>query len=272
VPTALVNGVRLAYEITGGGRPLVMIAGRGQPAAWWHDGHAQRYADAGYRVLTFDNRGMPPSECPELPYHLDDFIGDTATLLDRVGEGPYVVIGHSMGSCIAQELAARRPDLVDAVALLATTARQPAWLDTFHRGALELFASGCDISDELLVGVIFGQAYSPESLTDDDAVRPFLEAMLAGPRWTDPGRAGQWSAYAEYRADPAVLARITAPTLVLAFERDLLMPPVLAREVADVVPGTSYREMAGAGHWGWMLDPDTAHGIVLGFLAEVAPP
>jgi pimeloyl-ACP methyl ester carboxylesterase len=268
VPTARVNGVDLAYEITGDGRPLVMIAGRGQPAAWWHDGHVQRYVDAEYRVLTFDNRGMPPSDSPELPYHLDDFVGDAVALLDHVGEGPYVVVGHSMGSCIAQELAAHRPDLVDAVALLATTARQPAWLETFHRGALELFASGCDISDELLVGVIFGQAYDPDALTDDDAVRPFLDAMLSGPRWRDPGRAGQWSAYAGYRGDPAVLAQITAPTLVLAFARDLIMPPVLAREVADAIPGARYREMAGAGHWGWMLDPGTAHGMVLEFLAE----
>jgi len=271
VPVVEVNGVRLAYELAGSGRPLVMLAGRGQPAQWWHDGHVQRYVDAGYRVLTFDNRGMPPSDCPALPYHLDDFVTDAAAVLDHLGDGPSAVIGHSMGSCIAQELAARRPDLVETVALLATTARQPAWIDAFHRGALELFASGCDVSDELLVAVLVSQAYDPDRLTDDDAVRPFLDAMLTGPRWTDPGRAGQWSAYADYRGDPAVLARIEAPTLVLAFERDLIMPPVLAREVADAIPDARYREMPGAGHWGWMLDPDTAHAIVLEFLSEVAP-
>ena len=269
--TAEVNGIRLAYDVTGSGRPLVMIAGRGQPAQRWHDGHVNRYVEAGYRVLTFDNRGMPPSECPDLPYHLADFVTDTEALLDHLGDGSSVVVGHSMGSCIAQELAARRPDLVDAVAMLATTARQPAWIDAFHRGALELFASGCDISDELLVGTIFGQAYDPDGLTDDDAVRPFLDAMLSGPRWPDPGRAGQWSAYADYRGDPDVLAQVRAPTLVLAFERDLIMPPVLAREVAHAIPGCRYREMPGAGHWGWMLDPDTAHGIVLEFLSEAAP-
>jgi pimeloyl-ACP methyl ester carboxylesterase len=271
VPTVEVNGVRLAYELTGSGRPLVMIAGRGQPAEWWHDGHVQRYVDAGYRVLTYDNRGMPPSGCPDLPYHLDDFVADTAALLDHLGDGSYAVIGHSMGSCIAQELAAQRPDLVDVVAMLATTTRQPAWIEAFHRGALELFASGCDVSDQLLVGALFGQAYDPDGLTDDDAVRPFLDAMLTGPRWTDPGRSGQWSAYAEYRGSLEALASVRAPTLVLAFERDLIMPPVLAREVAHAIPGSRYREMPGAGHWGWMLDPDTAHAIVLDYLAEVAP-
>jgi pimeloyl-ACP methyl ester carboxylesterase len=269
VPEIDVNGIQLTYDEVGEGRPLLMVAGRGMPRTWWTEEHMQPYLDAGYRVIRFDNRGLPPSACPEEPFTLGDLVDDAAGLLDALGIRRCTVVGYSMGSLIAQELAAIRPDLVEACVLIATLTRHPGWLDIFHRGAIQLFETGAEINNEFIVGMLSGQMYTPTRLTDDARVVPFLEEMAAFPPWEDPGRIGQWRAYAGYRADPATLARIDAPTLVIAFERDLLMPPDHAREVADAIRGSRYVEIPFEGHWGAILDPPRVHGLALDFLRSL---
>ncbi|MDQ3894982.1 MAG: alpha/beta hydrolase [Actinomycetota bacterium] len=260
------NGIRLEYDVIGEGDPLLLVAGRGMPRSWWTEEHVRPYLDAGYRVILFDNRGMPPSDCPEEPFTIADLVSDTAALIDGLDLGRSVVVGYSMGSCIAQELAVVRPDLVRAVALVATLARHPGWLDAFHRGALELFATAVSVPAEFWVAMLIGQVYTPDELANDDAVLPTLEALVAGPQWEDPGRRGQWAAYAAYEGRVSELSRVEAPSLVIAFERDLIMPPVRAREVADAIPNCRYVEVARVGHWGLLLQPRDVHATVLRFL------
>jgi pimeloyl-ACP methyl ester carboxylesterase len=268
MPELEANGVQLSYDVQGEGPPVVMVAGRGMPRGWWSEEHTRPYLDARFSVIRFDNRGMPPSECPPEPFEVDDLVADAAALLDSLDLGPCVVVGHSMGSCIAQELAAGRPDLVRAVAMIATTARHPGWVRVFHRGMIELFESGAEVPAELLVGTLFGQLYNPTQLGDDARVMPFAVWMLELPPWDDPGRVGQWRAYAGYEADLEGLGGIRAPSLVIAAERDLIMPPPLARKVADAIPRCSYVELPDAGHWAVVLDPARVHAIVLEFLGD----
>jgi pimeloyl-ACP methyl ester carboxylesterase len=136
------------------------------------------------------------------------------------------------------------------------------------RISIELFESGAEVPDELLLGTLFGQLYDPEALTDDARVLPWIDELLAEPEWEDPGRVNQWRAYAGYRADPAALARVAALSLVVVFERDLIMPPPLAREVADAIPEGRYVKLSQLGHWGMILDPARTHRIALEFLRE----
>ena len=274
MPELEVNGVRLSYDLSGEGPVVALVAGRGMPRAWWTEDHVRPYRDAGYSVLRFDNRGMPPSESPRSSFTLSDLVDDAAALLDALESSQVVLVGHSMGSLIVQELAHRRPDLVRAAAMVATLARQPGWVDVFHRGMIALFESGAEVPAELLLGTLFGQLYNPRELIDDQRVMPWLKELLSEPPWEDPGRVNQWRAYAGYRGDPAQLARITAPCLVVSFENDLIMPPVLGREVAEAIPGARFVERPQAGHWGMILDPGPTHRIVLDFLREAgaAPP
>jgi pimeloyl-ACP methyl ester carboxylesterase len=59
--------VRIAYEVSGEGEPVVLICGCGQPAIAWHLGLVPALTAAGYQVITFDNRGMAPSSSPPAP-------------------------------------------------------------------------------------------------------------------------------------------------------------------------------------------------------------
>ena len=76
---ALINGVRLVHETRGEGTPAPLICGTGQPAAMWHTGDFPTAVQAaGCSVTTFDNRGIPPSECPEPPWTVADMAADAA--------------------------------------------------------------------------------------------------------------------------------------------------------------------------------------------------
>jgi pimeloyl-ACP methyl ester carboxylesterase len=270
MPEIEVNGVTLAYDVVGEGDPLVLVSGRGFPRGWWtEEEHVRPYLEAGYSVLRYDLRGMPPSDCSESPFTIADLRDDLAALLDALELRDCAVVGYSMGSVITQELVAARPDLVRAAVMVGTLGRIPAWQRTLNEGALELFATGIEIPPKFLIGMIFGQLYDPAELNDDARVQPFIDELLALPEWEDPGRANQWRALNDYRCDSATLDAIHKPSLVIAFERDLIMPPVLAREVAAKIFDCQYAELPGGGHWRLVLDPPEVHIRVLAFLEEV---
>ena len=100
--SVVVNGVRLAYEVSGDGDPVLLIAGTGMPASAWELHGAPTLRDAGYRVITFDNRGTGDSDGPPGPYTVTEMAADTAGLLEHLGYGTALVVGLSLGGSIAR--------------------------------------------------------------------------------------------------------------------------------------------------------------------------
>ena len=63
----------------------MLVCGLSQPAAAWQLGMVPALTAAGYRVVTFDNRGVAPSSSPPAPYTVDEMVDDTVGLLDHLG-------------------------------------------------------------------------------------------------------------------------------------------------------------------------------------------
>jgi pimeloyl-ACP methyl ester carboxylesterase len=116
-----VGGYRLHLSCTGSGGPTVVLAGGlGESSANW-----ARIAPAvagATRVCAYDRAGQGWSE--DAPSEQDglEAAADLHTLLDRAGEnGPYVLVGHSIGGDYAMVYAARYPEQVAGMVLLDTT-------------------------------------------------------------------------------------------------------------------------------------------------------
>ncbi|KOG89392.1 alpha/beta hydrolase, partial [Streptomyces varsoviensis] len=118
-----VNGIRINYEDHGSGEPVVMIMGTGGGGRAWRLHQVPALTAAGYRVITFDNRGIPPTDACPGGFTIDDMVADTAGLIEALGLGPARVVGTSLGGYIAQELALARPELVRQAVLMATRGR-----------------------------------------------------------------------------------------------------------------------------------------------------
>jgi pimeloyl-ACP methyl ester carboxylesterase len=98
------------------------------PAAAFRLGLAQALVMAGYQVILFDNRGVPPSSLPPAPYAVAPMAGDALGLLDHLGMSePVRVAGHSLGGWIAETLVIEQPEPVLAAALMGSANRPTSW-------------------------------------------------------------------------------------------------------------------------------------------------
>src|SRR5580658_8298669 len=127
MPHVDLGGVTISYDVAGDGEPVVLIAGCGSPAAGWDVGIRPALLEAGYQVVTFDNRGFPPSSAPPAPYSIDEMVSDTLGLIDHLGLQAVRLAGHSLGGWIAETLAARHPERVRAAVLMGSCNVGTAW-------------------------------------------------------------------------------------------------------------------------------------------------
>jgi pimeloyl-ACP methyl ester carboxylesterase len=264
---AEVNGVRLAYQSTGNGEPVLLIMGSGARGRVWHADHVPALVDAGYSVVTFDHRGVPPSDVPPGPYRLEDLVADTGGLIEHLGLAPCRVAGVSMGSFIAQELMLVRPDLVWSAVLMATKARSDAARRAHSRASRALLQSGARLPPSYQAVNLAFQALSPETLNDDRLATQWLDMFEHFP--VDPDVATAHQALDEFPDRRQALAAIDRPCLVLAFADDLVIPPHLGREVADAIPGCAYVELKGCGHFGYLERPDEVSRTLIEFFRRV---
>ncbi|MFB7362308.1 alpha/beta fold hydrolase [Streptomyces hydrogenans] len=116
VRTVAVDGVRLAYRVAGpeGGRPLVLVHGRGESATTWGPVMGELAAD--HRVYAVDLRGHGLSDRPG-GYGFDVFRDELGGFLKALGLAGATVVAHSMGAGAACLLAQREPALVGRLVL-----------------------------------------------------------------------------------------------------------------------------------------------------------
>ncbi|MFH9067733.1 alpha/beta fold hydrolase [Streptomyces coeruleorubidus] len=111
-----VNGIRLHIAEAGSG-PLVLLV-HGFPECWYSWRHQLvALAEAGYRVVSPDQRGYARSDRPEgvEAYTIMHLVGDMMGLIDVLGEEKAVIVGHDWGCSVAWHAALLRPDRIRGV-------------------------------------------------------------------------------------------------------------------------------------------------------------
>ncbi|QKT07783.1 alpha/beta hydrolase [Gordonia sp. X0973] len=267
--TAQVNGITLAYEDPGGpGEPVVMIMGTGSPGRVWRANQAPALSRAGYRVITFDNRGISPSsECPE-GFTVDDMVADTAALIEHLDVAPAHVVGTSLGARITQELALARPDLVRSASMIATYGRPTPMISALGAGERALYDQGVTVPEDYAAAVTAHLNLSPHTLADDRSARDWLDIIKFSPQRVTPGVRAQYGVHEGEVDRLAAYRAIAVPALVIGFADDRTLPEFLAREVAEAIPGARYEVVEKAGHFGYLEQPDRVNGLLLDFLAQ----
>jgi pimeloyl-ACP methyl ester carboxylesterase len=269
MPEVVSNGIRLTYEVAGEGEPLLLVAGTGQARETWEIFQIPALVSAGYKVYSFDNLGMPPSECPPEPYTVQDMAADAAGLIEALGIGPCRVAGLSLGAFITQELALARPDLVRAAVMMGTLGRQGEKGKALTGSWIEFDRSGIELPKLYDVISQLPWMFSAHKLADDEFLKLYLELSMVGPAWKDPGRIGQHMADHDYDDRLEALAGITVPTMVMTFELDMLTLAPMGREVASVIPGCKLVEIPQVGHAGPLEAPELVNPALIEFFAGV---
>jgi pimeloyl-ACP methyl ester carboxylesterase len=269
MPSADIGGVSLNFDVAGDGDPVLLVCGTGQPAFTWSMFQVPALVDAGYSVVTYDNRGVAPSESPPPPYSVPQMVADAAGLLEHLGLERVRVAGLSLGAMITQELALARPDLVRCAVMMGTMGRQDVFRRAVIQSWLDLDNSGVKFPRLHEVVTSAYSLFAPDTLCDEARMQQFIDISLAMPAWEGPGRLGQHLADQGYDDRLKDLAGITVPCTVIAFEHDVLTPPLLCREVADAIPDCHYVEIPNTGHFGTAENPDPVNAALLEAFAKV---
>ena len=208
-------------------------------------------------MIAFDNRGLGGSERGEGAISVASLAEDASALLEALEIPRAHVLGWSLGSAVAQELALAHPEQVATAVLYATWGR----CDGFQRSvftALRFPYAHRDLETALATA---GLAFSPQLLDHPD-----LDEMLGAMLPAFPQDDAQMQVTVEqWDADLAHdtldrLGGITAPTLVLVGEQDLVTPPWQSRTVADAIPGARFELLTG---------PGSSHGLHIERPADV---
>jgi pimeloyl-ACP methyl ester carboxylesterase len=92
-----VVGVNLAYDDRGKGEPVLFIAGRGGLGRTWHLHQVPEFQRAGYRCITFDNRGVGATDNAG-GFTTEQMVADTAALIEKLDAAPVRIVAVSMGA------------------------------------------------------------------------------------------------------------------------------------------------------------------------------
>lgn len=266
MPFVEVDGASIRYEVSGSGRPLLLLSGFAGTAESW-DLFESFFP--GCSLIRFDYRltGRSIAADGEIAPSLS--AGDAAAVLESVGAGPAGVFGVSAGGMVALELSLARPELVTALALGCTTAGGAPWLERLRTsrplwdllvGSVMLAEDASAACDLLLPVLVPADRVTPELkslvLADLQSRRDPLAAPWALLRHVQ----GQMRHGYDVRDR---LGSLGMPTLVQHGTGDLLVPFEEGAFIAGAVPGATLRSFPGAGHVYWLDDPAAAFGEVI---------
>lgn len=264
MPFVSTNGIRLAYERAGSGEPVLLIMGQAAGGNVWSMYQVPALIRAGYEAVSFDNRGMPPSDVPPGDYSLADLVADTIGLIKALDLAPCKVVGTSLGAFVATELARIRPDMVTCCVLMAMRSRSDAFRRALSAGEEALTGDGIKLPPDYDAPISVLQMFSPATLNDDVAITTWLDiyAMSSGRREAASGQ-GAIDILSDRRD---ALRTVPVPCRVIAFSDDLMCPPHLVAEVAEAIPDCDYVEISSCGHVGYLERPDEVNSAIIEFL------
>lgn len=217
--------------------PLLLSNSLGTTSEMW-DPQIPALSES-YRVVRYDTRGHGAAPVPNGPYSLDDLGGDAVALLDRLGIERAHVVGLSLGGMTGMWLAANAPERVGRLVVMCTSAMLAEEHDWPARAKLVREQGPAAIADATIE-----RWFTPGFVARDPDTVAKLRATLSD---TPPeGYAGCCDAIGgmDLLAD---LARIEAPTLVIAGRVDPATPPAHAERIAAGIPGARL-ELVEAAH------------------------
>lgn len=256
------DGVRLHYEVTGrpSAPPVLMIQGLGAGKNAWN---LQRVAMATrFRMIAFDNRGVGRSDKPSGPYKLEQMAHDAIAVLDAAGFNDAHIVGTSMGGVIGQIIAVKNPHRVRSLTLASTACRNHKW----RYDLLKHWANTAEHQGMHALGHEAAQwVIGPRSFR---RILPTLGWLgpLALMRPTAPFISQVQALLSNDDSLNDMLPMITAPTLVIVGNQDILTPRGDSEEIVERIANAELVVISGGAHGLMIEKAATFNRILIEFL------
>lgn len=244
-----------AFTTLGGGPTVLMLHG----IVGGHLAFApqvETLASSGYRAVAWDMPGYGRS-APIEPYTFKGLAQSCIHLIEALQCESVILVGHNMGGMVAQEVVARRPDLVKRLVLCGTSSVFGESDDFIAQrtGPLDAGRSMAELAETLVP-----QMVGPGSLPEGVRLATHCMGMVPAATYR---RALECIVTFDRREN---LANIDVPTLLVAGEHDRQAPPAEMKKMAEAIPRSSYHQMKGVGHLQNLEAPDDFDALLLNFL------
>jgi pimeloyl-ACP methyl ester carboxylesterase len=265
---ALPDGVTLAYVEMGDpkGPPVVMIHGYTDNARDWVP--MLPYVAKNFRLILVDIRGHGQSSKPECCYARLDFAYDIKLLLDALGIAKADIVGHSLGSIIAQTVAEYWPDRTAHVVLISSTGGQPPNApqkapEFDYAAQIRQLKEPIDADSPFMISW-----WDSPTPVDAEFIRRQRKDAAGIPLrvWLavlDQGLSAD-NSFADLQR---TLPRLTAPTLLIWGSKDPIMEEPVRHSLRQALPKARVKVFDGLGHNPFWEDPQGVATVINAFLS-----
>jgi pimeloyl-ACP methyl ester carboxylesterase len=264
-----VGDIDIAYKQIGNytDKPIVLINGLSTTMDMWSPTLLKELSSSNRMVIIFDNRGAGETTAGTKEFSINQFANDTAGLLDALKIGKADILGSSMGSFIAQELALMNPNRVDNLILYASSCGgkqaippSPQVLETVD--AITNTSSLTQQEIDRITSTLFPpdwfkanpnyQNYIPlpKKSVSPNIIQKQEEAIVS---WFTTGTCN-------------ALSNITQPTLVIVGTDDIWTPAANSLMIVEKIPASWLVQIRDAGHGLMYQYPDKFNRVLMTFL------
>jgi len=238
MPKVDINGIKLNYEVTGDGEPIILLTGFAGAMAFWN-GMLPLLTD--YKVITMDNRGAGMTEYKG-QFDTDDMADDVIALMDHLGIFKAHLLGWSMGTTIAHRIVLRYPERISSLTFVSPYTKRPARSSYVMNAAIRAVKEGADfdVFSTILNSFCFGET----TFTTREKKGHVLK--LPAPM-SIYGIEDQMKVVDSYDGR-SMIKDIPFPTLVIHGDEDVMVPPWIGQKIAENIRGSKFIMIPEAGH------------------------
>jgi pimeloyl-ACP methyl ester carboxylesterase len=264
------TGIELEYDTFGSpdDPALLLVMGFTAQMTSWDEKFCGILADAGLFVIRFDNRdcglstkfdgvevdtgavmgaALTGGEVPPVPYTLSDMAADAVGLLDHLGIERAHVLGASMGGMIVQTIAIEHPTRVRSLTSVMSTIGDPAYGAAAPEAMTALLAPAPESRDDYIASAPNWMTWQSKKYRDEAKTKE-LAAINYDRSFYPEGSPRQLAAIFASGDRSALLANVTAPTLVIHGRDDTLITPSGGFRTAELIPGAHLLFLSDMGH------------------------
>ncbi|MGA9942206.1 MAG: alpha/beta hydrolase [Nitrososphaeraceae archaeon] len=279
-----VGDIDVAYKMLGKGDPILLFNGASDGMDAW-DPSFPRILSSNHTVIAFDSRGLGNTTTGSKPYTYQQLANDSAGLLDALKIQRADVMGYSLGSYIAQQLAIMYPDKVNSLVLVGSscggkdhTPKPPEFLK-LQSEIVNKSLNNVSISQEEMKGLVSASLGSgwirlqPESLENIPTLQQAKPGLSPDAMNNQYNVGKHWEDNPNWSGACDELTKTARPTLVITGTDDNnYQPHVNSLKIVEKIPGAWLVQIKDAGHAVMDQYPEEIGKIVNTFLSTISTP
>ena len=251
------NGANHHYVSKGEGPPIVLVHALGGTLHAWH-GVIENLA-LHHHVVALDLRGHGRSAAGRATFSIKTWAQDVEALIGALQLPAVTLVGHSMGTLVAQQLAAESPEIVDQLVLVGGISYfEPPAKKAYEERAAKADQDGMDaLVDDWLPGALAPRTH---------AKLPQLTGLLRDMFLRNDPKNYAKSCRALAKAPSIDRESIGQPTLLLVGDHDRSTPIAMTEQLHREIPVSRVQVVPTAAHWVPLEQPDVIAAAILQFL------